>query len=53
LFGAYLPPVPHTSLSGRACSALIFNFVEEEDISIVRKTEFLLVEIRTAIQRES
>jgi hypothetical protein len=33
-----LPPFPPSSVSGRSCSALIIDFVEE-DICIVRKTK--------------
>jgi hypothetical protein len=41
------PPTP--SLPGRTCFALFSNFVEEKTKAIIRKTVFLLVEIRIAI----
>jgi hypothetical protein len=41
-------------LPGTTCSALISNFVEEKNISNNKKDKaFLLVEIRTATQRDS
>jgi hypothetical protein len=43
-----LPPAP-----GRICSVLFsIDFVEEKT-EIIRKTAFLLVEIKIAIQRDS
>jgi hypothetical protein len=60
-FGPFLPPAPcafplsphNPSLPGRTCSALFSNFVEEKIKAIIRKTVFLLVKIRIAIQRDS
>jgi hypothetical protein len=60
LFGSFLPPAPcpylflPPSLTSRQnLFCLFLQFCWKEDISIIRKTVFLLVEIRIAIQRES
>jgi hypothetical protein len=60
LFGSFLPPDPSPTLStlppsvpGGSCSAFITNFVEIKDKPNKEDKEFLLVELRIAIQKYS